>query len=149
MSKKHKRQPKPITNDPVQTPKKEPKPARYVQQPRVFCTLNPTDWTICVELPGPAGRRLIPLESLDCLRSILMDQMVKIEAMQPSAIGHASEPTEAQVRHWEEHSRRSQSTKLASNCPFCISEARAPIHRFDKHGKPIIPGVGDPDLLGI
>ena len=137
------------TPEPTKIPRKEPQAARYVKQPRVFCTLNPETWELSIELPGPAGRRLVALESIETLREILVQQMSKIEAMGPSRIGDRDEPTEAQVKHWEEHSRRNEHAKLHSNCPFCIAEANHPIHKYDSRGKPIIPGVGNPELLGI
>ena len=147
MSRKNK--PKHLPPKPFAIPRKEPKAARYVEQPRVFCTLNPTTFEVCVELPGPAGRRLVPLANVETLRAILMEQYRKADVMEATKIAEPSEPTEAQIKHWEEHAKRSQDTKLHSNCPFCIAEARHPVHRFDRHGKPIVPGVGNPEPLGI
>lgn len=137
------------TARPFREPVRERNAPRYIAQPRLFVTLNPTSLELMIELPGPSGRRLVAVHELETIRRELMDQLDCAENMRPSTIGMDSEPTEAQVKHWEEHSKRSLSTKLHSNCPFCITEAKHPVNRFDKHGKPIIPGVGDPDLLGL
>lgn len=146
MSKRNR--PKPLARS-FSEPKREKAPVRYIKQPNVFCTLNPLTGEVQIELPGPSGRRLIPVASLDTIRAVLTDQLYRHETMEPSAIGEDSEPTEAQVKHWEEHSRRNLSAKLHSNCPFCISEARHPVHKFDSKGKLIVPGVGNPELLGL
>lgn len=147
MSRRNK--PKPHVVKAFEAPKREKAPVRFIQQPRVFCTLNPLTGEVQIELPGPSGRRVVPVASLDTIRAVLTDQLYRHETMEPSAIGQDSEPTEAQIKHWEEHGNRNLNAKLHSTCPFCISEAKHPVHKYDSRGKLIIPGVGNPELLGL
>lgn len=144
------KKPKVPAPSPLDLPKREALPPRMVTQPSVFCTLNPETMEVQLELPSTTGaRRVVAVHSLDTIRTVLMDMDQRFHSFKPSSIGLDSEPTSAQVTHWEEHSRRSLSAKLHSTCPFCIDEARHPVHKFDRYGKPIVPGVGDPDLLGL
>jgi hypothetical protein len=126
----------------------DPKP-RYVKQPRIFCTLHPETNAIQIELPGPNGRRQpITVNNLETIRNILMHQLELSRNADILAIGEVGDPTEAQVRHWEDHANRNKTQKLQSQCPFCIAEGRAPVRRFDTRGRPIRI-VNDPAELGF
>lgn len=137
----------------------DPKP-RYIAQPRVFCTLNPETGELQIELGGPAGRQQpIVVKSIEAIRNILEWQWELANAQLPVRIGETfadnslgAHPTEAQIRHWEEHSRRTKRAKLQSKCPFCITEAKAGVNvsvrKFDTRGNPIRI-VTDPADLGF
>lgn len=131
----------------------DPKP-RYVAQPRVFCTLHPETGQVQIELAGSNGyRQLIEVKNLETIRQVLLHQAELARAGEPVSIGMTADPTEAQIRHWEDHSKRGRRARLQSNCPFCIAEAKAGVapvsaRKFDTRGNPIRT-VTDPSQLGF
>lgn len=107
--------------------------------PQALVYLAP-DGSIKTELRGPNGsRRSVVIEDLDSLRRILSEQIYRYDPL----IGEDGAPTQAQIVHWEEHSKRSIKTMLYSTCPFCRDYARAAqydeslVHRVAKKSRKI------------
>lgn len=131
----------------------DPKP-RYIKQAQVICKLHPETGEIQIELAGSNGaRQSITVRSLDTIRTVLRHQQELAHAQSSISIGLNADPTEAQIRHWEDHSKRGRRARLQSNCPFCIAEAKDPnrlvsVRRFDTRGNPIRT-VTDPSQLGF
>lgn len=91
-----------------------PKSQRVVLIPQVIVTLAP-DGTLQAELPsGGSVRRVVSLrkDAETSLKRILQEQLEG-----NISIGQDGAPTEAQVRHWQDH-------QMFPNprCPFCLSE---------------------------
>lgn len=78
--------------------------------PQVTITLAP-DGSLQAEIPTNGGRRHVPVESLDSIRTMLCGQLRQT----PHTIGLDASPTIGQVRHWEKH----QSPD--PQCPWCIA----------------------------
>ena len=129
----------------------DPKP-RFIRQPRVILTLNPDTSEICMEVAEGAIRRLIPVTQFETIRNNLQHQLMAAHDHTAITIGMNAEPTIAQIKHWEDHSRRSTRAKLSSNCPFCIAEAKNPervqVRTYDTRGNRIRI-VTDPSDLGF
>ena len=64
------------------------------------------DGGLQLELPALDGTRPVPFNDLDTL--------VRVLHSEESRIGEDAAPTQAQVRHWEEHRNR-----FDPRCPFC------------------------------
>lgn len=131
----------------------DPKP-RFVKTAQVICKLHPETGEIQAELPGLNGaRHTVTIRSLDTIRTMLRHQQELFEAQTVISIGLSADPTEAQIRHWEDHQKRTRRARLQSNCPFCIAEAKDPnriisVRRFDTRGNPIRT-ISDPSQLGF
>jgi len=119
----------------------------HVPQPYVFVTLNPETNEIQAELheKGAAIRHVVKLTDIDSLRRVLEWRQDLIKYGRDMVMGEDGNPTEAQIRHWEDHAKRSHTTRLQSNCPFCIAEAKAESNKdgtkarkFDTRGNLII-----------
>jgi len=118
----------------------DPKP-KMIPQSYVFCTLNPETEEVFVELHDPSQgiRHTVKCESIDTIKRVLLWRKDLIRTGSDMVMGEDGNPTEAQIQHWENHSKRTQSTKLNSTCPFCIAEARAESNapkarKFDTRG---------------
>lgn len=84
--------------------------------PQIIITLNPETGSIVAELPGfMATRRKVEVRDLETLR-----RMLETQRENKAAIGDDGAPTQAQVKHWEDH-----GTWPSERCRFCISEGRA------------------------
>lgn len=124
-----------------QTKSKSTKPhdtSPHIYQPRVFVTLNPQNHTLSVELPGPNGRRLVPIHSLETLKTVLIEQQnIKAFENRKPKIGEPGAPTTDQVLHWEQHQDRRFSDKIHSSCAHCRDEARHErvTKRYDSRGQ--------------
>ncbi len=86
-----------------------------MNSPQLLITLTPDRLGLQAELPGANGsRRVVSLSSKaffsDCLRILLAQANLKVE------IGLDGAPTQAQVRHWEQHGADHPSDR----CPFCL-----------------------------
>lgn len=153
------RKSKPRKTIPMQAPgigvdfHNDPKP-RFVKTAQVIVKLHPETGEIQAELPGSNGaRHTVTIRSLDTIRTMLRHQQELFHAQAVLSIGLNADPTEAQIRHWEDHSKRGRRARLQSNCPFCIAEAKDPnrlisVRRFDTRGNPIRT-VTDPSQLGF
>lgn len=84
--------------------------------PQIIITLDPETNAIVAELPGfMATRRKVEVMDLGTLR-----RMLDAQRENKAEIGQDGAPTQAQVRHWEDH-----GTWPSERCRFCQSEGRA------------------------
>jgi hypothetical protein len=140
-----------VTTSDHLSPKSKHPPQLYI-----FVTLNPSTGHIQAELheKGSPLRHVVQINDLESLRRILEFRRELILHDEVMCLGEDGHPTEAQIRHWENHSGRSAKTKLQSNCPFCISEARADAgppksRKFDTRGNLIKGRIQSASQLGI
>jgi len=85
--------------------------------PQLIITLTPDRLGLQAELPGVNGsRRVVSLGKSEffssCLRILRATADAKVE------IGLDGAPTQAQVKHWDQHSPKAPSDR----CPFCLAE---------------------------
>ena len=83
--------------------------------PQIIITLHPETGQIVAELPGfMATRRKVEVRDLETLR-----RMLDAQRDNRSEIGSDGAPTQAQVKHWEDH-----GIWPSDRCRFCLSEGR-------------------------
>lgn len=86
--------------------------------PQVLVTLSPQG-TLQAELPGPNGaRRVCQLKPGQAERDLL--EILHGQLARRVEIGEDGAPTQAQVKHWEEHGQWPDS-----RCAFCRAEGKS------------------------
>lgn len=87
--------------------------------PQVIVTLDPETGGLVAELPGfMATRRKVELRG-DAIGATLR-RILEAQLENKSEIGQDGAPTQAQVRHWEQH-----GVWADERCRFCLAEGRA------------------------
>lgn len=85
--------------------------------PQLLLTLSPSG-TLQIELPTPAGRRLIPVLPGQLEATAIRILQAQIVGDTARTIGQLSDPSSFQVIHWNKHSDIENPVR-DPQCPFC------------------------------